>query len=426
MRCVAVIPARYGSSRLPGKPLADILGKPMIQHVHERVRSVSLFSDVIVATDDERIASVVRGFGGRAIMTSADHPSGTDRLVEVMSSCPADLYVNVQGDEPLVNPEHLRNLVSSMQADAHLQVGTLCHPISAAEADNPNTVKVVRTQAGRALYFSRACIPFVREGAPAPQYFKHVGVYAYRAEVLRAFPTLPPSALESAEMLEQLRVMDAGWPIQVIEVDNAAPGVDSPACLERVRALMSGQPDPALKHGQLADVKLVITDIDGVLTDGGIWYDETGECLKRFHVRDGMGIKMLQEAGVAVAVVSGRDSATLRKRLADLGITAFHLAAKDKAAACQDLMMQHQASVQTTAVIGDDSIDLPGFAVCAWPVAVADAADYVKRHARIVLTKAGGHGAFREFSDTLLAARNQADIYNSVTGYAQAMSRMAQ
>lgn len=426
MRCIAVIPARFGSSRLPGKPLADILGKPMIQHVYERVSTLGELADVVVATDDERIVQAVTAFGGKVVLTSPDHPSGTDRLVEVMRHHPADLYLNVQGDEPLVNPEHLRSLLQAMQDAPQTQVGTLCHAISAAEADNPNTVKVVRSQSGDALYFSRARIPFVRDQARQARYFKHVGVYAYRAEVLAAFPTLPASELEAAEMLEQLRIMDAGWRIRVIEVDHAAPGVDSPACLDRVRALMAGKPDPAQTAGSLADVKLVITDVDGVLTDGGMWYDHTGECLKRFHVRDGMGIKMLQEAGISVAVVSGRDSATLRKRLADLGITAFHLGAKDKAAACHALMAEHDVAPLATAMIGDDSIDLPGMAVCAWPVAVADAAAYVKRHARIVLTKAGGQGAFREFSDSLLAAGNRADIYNSVAGYSQAMNRMTQ
>ncbi|ALU89088.1 3-deoxy-manno-octulosonate cytidylyltransferase [Herbaspirillum rubrisubalbicans] len=426
MHCIAVIPARFGSSRLPGKPLADILGKPMIQHVYERVRSLDELADVVVATDDERIVAAVNAFGGKALLTSPHHPSGTDRLREVMQHHPADLYLNVQGDEPLVNPTHLRSLLQAMLAAPQVQAGTLCHAITAGEAENPNTVKVVRNRAGDALYFSRARIPFERESSGKARYFKHIGVYAYRAELLAAFPGLPPSELEGAEMLEQLRIMDAGWQIRVIEVDHAAPGVDTPACLERVRALMSGLPDPALKTGSLADVKLVITDIDGVLTDGGIWYDDSGECLKRFHVRDGMGIKMLQEAGVNVAVISGRDSATLRRRLADLGITVFQLGAKDKAGACRAIMEQFQVGPEATAMIGDDSIDLPGFAACAWPVAVDDAPDYVKRHARVVLTKAGGQGAFREFSDSVLNAQNRSAIYDSVAGYAQAMSRMAQ
>lgn len=424
MKCVAVIPARYGSSRLPGKPLADILGKPMIQHVYERVLQVPGLARVVVATDDQRIVDAVRAFGGDVLMTSPDHPSGTDRLAEVQQSVPADVYLNVQGDEPLIDPAHLASLVQAMTADPAVGMATLCHPISAQEADNPNSVKVVVSRAGHALYFSRAKVPYVRDARAHPVYLKHVGVYAYRADVLAGFSSLPLSDLEAAEMLEQLRLMDAGVCIRMVQVDHAAPGVDSPACLERVRRLMAGLPEQ--QAASLADVTLVITDVDGVLTDGGIWYDETGECLKRFHVRDGMGIKMLQEAGVAVAVVSGRDSPTLRKRLADLGISSFQLGVKDKARACEDLMQRHEASRSQTACLGDDSIDLPAFAVCDWAVAVADAAPYVKAAAALVLQTAGGQGAFREFSDALLAARQQDGLYRTAHGYASVMNKMAQ
>lgn len=426
MRCVAVIPARYGSSRLPGKPLVDILGKPMVQHVYERVCQVTGLDEVIVATDDDRIVEAVKAFGGRAIKTSADHPSGTDRLVEVMGKVPADLYLNVQGDEPLVNPAHLATLVDAMRNSPATQVATLCHPIPSSEADNPNVVKVVRNRLGDALYFSRAKVPFVREGGRETQYFKHVGVYAYSAQALASFPSLPSSELENAELLEQLRLMDAGIAIRVLEIDHAAPGVDTPACLDRVRAILSGQPAATTPAESLADIRMVITDIDGVLTDGSIWYDETGECLKRFHVRDGLGIKMLQEAGVVVSVVSGRDSATLRKRLSDLGIADYLLGVKDKAQACQTLMARHDIPAPATAFVGDDSIDLPGFQACGWPVAVADAADYVKKHVRLVLTKPGGHGAFREFADQILAARGQSAIFDSSAGFSGVMNKMAQ
>lgn len=424
MRCVAVIPARYGSSRLPGKPLADIHGKPMVQHVYERVMQVPGLAGVWVATDDQRIFDAVKGFGGQVVMTSAHHPSGTDRLAEVQKQVPADVYLNVQGDEPLISPKHLESLVQAMCAAPEVGMGSLCHAISAHEAESPNTVKVVVNQLGDALYFSRSKIPFVRDTGGSARYLKHVGVYAYRADVLAGFGALPHSELEAAESLEQLRLLDAGVRIRMVEVDHAAPGVDSPACLERVRALMAGLPDPA--SASLADVRLVITDIDGVLTDGSIWYDESGECLKRFHVRDGMGLRMLIESGVAVAVVSGRDSATLRKRLADLGVSEFVLNVKDKAAACHQLMDKFGVNKSQTAFIGDDSIDLPAFEVVGWPIAVPDAEDYVRRAARMVLSKPGGHGAFRDFADALLAATGKGDVYASVKGYTAVMNKMSQ
>lgn len=424
MRCVAVIPARYSSSRLPGKPLADILGKPMIQHVWERVKQVEGLAEVIVATDDQRIADAVHHFGGIPLLTSPNHPSGTDRLVEAKSRVEADIYLNVQGDEPLVDPEHLTRLLAAIQADSNIEVATLCHPISSEEAENPNSVKVVRNQANQALYFSRAKIPYYREGGTPPQYLKHIGVYAYRASALARFPELATSALEASEMLEQLRLMDSGIGIHLVEVASAASGVDTPACLERVIAHLSGAPAPA--SPSLGDIKLVLTDIDGVLTDGSIWYDESGECIKRFHVRDGLGIKMLQEAGIHVAVISGRDSATLRKRLSDLGIEDFALGVKDKAKVCNDLMAKHHLQKHQAAFIGDDSIDLPAFEACGWPVSVADAEDYVKKHAKLVLSKPGGHGAFREFADKVLVAAGQSNIFDSASGFNAAMTNIAQ
>lgn len=424
MRCIAVIPARYGSSRLPGKPLADILGKPMIQHVHERVSLVPGLDEVIVATDDARIADVVRGFHGQVVMTDPRHPSGTDRLVEVRQGSPADIYLNVQGDEPLVSPEHLTRLLQAIGADPTVEMASLCCPVSSEEADSPHTVKVVRDHHGDALYFSRAKIPHVRDPNGTHPYLKHIGVYAFRDSALARFSTLGHSSLEKAESLEQLRFMQAGTRIRMVTVDHAAPGVDSPACLERVRRMMAGLPEPTADS--LAQVRLVVTDVDGVLTDGGIWYDQTGECLKRFHVRDGLGIRMLQESGVTVAVISGRDSATLRKRLADLGITRFALGVKDKGACCRALMQEHACDRTQTAFIGDDSIDLPAFAECNWSVATQDAPAYVKAAAAIVLDTPGGHGAFRELADRVLSARGRQNLFQSAAGYATVMHNITQ
>lgn len=239
MSMIAVIPSRYASTRLPGKPLVDICGKPMVQHVYERVRRVSLFDEVLVATDNERIANVVEAFGGAACMTSPDCPSGSDRLIEVAKSHPADVYVNVQGDEPLVEPSSIEKLARAMLDDPSLQMGTLCYPISAEQAQNPNLVKVVRAHNGNALYFSRSPIPFPRSGGIAPQYFGHLGMYAYRREFLMNFGSLPYSPLENTEKLEQLRVLQAGIAIRVLEVEATGPGVDTPEDLEAVRRILT-------------------------------------------------------------------------------------------------------------------------------------------------------------------------------------------
>lgn len=239
MSVIAVIPSRYASTRLPGKPLVDICGKPMVQHVYERVRRVELFDEVLVATDDERIKRAVEDFGGSAVMTSPKCSSGSDRLIEVAKAYPADIYVNIQGDEPLVEPSSIEKLVRAMLEDTSLQMGTLCYPVSVEQAQNSNLVKVVRSHNGNALYFSRSPIPFPRLGGRKPSYFGHLGIYAYRRDFLVNFGNLPYSSLENTEKLEQLRVLEAGIPIRVLEVEAMGPGVDTPEDLEEVRRILS-------------------------------------------------------------------------------------------------------------------------------------------------------------------------------------------
>lgn len=422
-RVVIIIPARYGSTRLPGKPLADIAGKPMVQHVYERALQVKQAQLVLIATDDERVAEAARAFGGECLITSPDHPSGTDRLAEVMSQVEADIYINLQGDEPLVRPEDIATLAEGMLADPSVQVGTLCHPIDGDEARNPNAVKVVLAGDGSALYFSRSPIPYPRDEEEA-SYLKHVGVYAYRREVLQAYAGLAQPMMERAEKLEQLRLLAAGLKIRAWQVEPTGPGVDTPECLERVRALMSGRA-PELKP-TLADIRLVVTDVDGVLTDGGLYYDANGECIKRFHVRDGLGMRMLEENGVRVAVLSGRDSAALRRRLADLGITLFQLGVKDKYAASLALMEQAGMTSFQTACIGDDSIDLPMFEACGLSFAVADAPDYVQLATTAVLQRAGGSGAFRELADMILSSQGKKSVLRTAKGYSMVMNNIVQ
>lgn len=241
-RHVAIIPARYESTRLPGKPLADIGGRPMIEHVYRRAAASPLVDAVVVATDDDRIRQAVEAFGGMAWMTRPDHRSGSDRLAEVARSLSCELVVNVQGDEPLIEPAMIGEAVAPLASDASLQMGTLCRAITdPAEAANPNVVKVVRDRAGFALYFSRAPIPFWRSGtAPGrPTAFKHVGLYVYRREFLLRFAALPPTPLEEAESLEQLRAIEHGYRIITVETAHESIGVDTPADLERVRRVVA-------------------------------------------------------------------------------------------------------------------------------------------------------------------------------------------
>ncbi|MGP5361192.1 3-deoxy-manno-octulosonate cytidylyltransferase [Psychrobacter celer] len=401
MQSVAiVIPARYSSSRFPGKPLADILGKPMIQHVYEKAASIKN-ATVVVATDDDRILSVVHSFGGKGLMTRRDHASGTDRLVEVMKEIDADLYINLQGDEPLVRVEDLELLIKAMTADTSIEVGTLYHAISAYQAKDPNTVKVVTSHSGRACYFSRSPIPFIRDKDRQASYKQHVGVYAYRKSILEKYTQLDESHIETVEQLEQLRLLDSDVDIYAFEVMPTGPGVDTPKDLEKVISILKGEQSDNEKS-LLSDIELVITDVDGVLTDGGIYYDEHGECMKRFHVRDGLGIKLLQQAGVKVAVLSGRDSKALRKRIADLGIDIFNLGVKNKEVACKDIIKQVGTTKANTLYIGDDSIDLPAFISCGLAVTVADAPKYIKSQCDLILDTQGGFGAFRELADKIL------------------------
>lgn len=232
--CVAIVPARYGSTRFPGKPLALLAGKPVIQHVVERVRSAGVFDAVWVATDDVRIVAAVGAFGGDARLTRPDHATGTERIAELAAALPAEcLVLNVQGDEPLVAPELLRELVATLRAVPEMELLTAAHPAhDAAGFASPHVVKVVLDAAGRALYFSRAGIPHPRQAAP--EYLRHVGVYAFRRAALSRFVALSPGLLEAREGLEQLRALEHGMKIHVLVTTHETYGIDTPADLEAV------------------------------------------------------------------------------------------------------------------------------------------------------------------------------------------------
>ncbi len=230
-------PARYASSRFPGKALADIAGKPMIQWVYERARQAQCLQRLLVATDDERIAAAVQRFGGEVVMTSPHHPSGTDRLAEAVRDLPCDVVVNVQGDEPLIDPRAIEQAVQPLLDDATIVMSTLATPITSEDVwRDPNVVKVVTDADGFALYFSRSSIPYHRDGTPPLNALHHVGLYVYRKEFLLRFAALSPTPLERLERLEQLRVLENGGKIKVVVTDYTAIGVDTVEDLEKVKA----------------------------------------------------------------------------------------------------------------------------------------------------------------------------------------------
>jgi 3-deoxy-manno-octulosonate cytidylyltransferase (CMP-KDO synthetase) len=236
MKSIAIIPARLASTRLPRKMLREIAGKPLVGWVYEAVRSSPLLSDVIIATDSEEILEACRKHKWNARMTSPTHRSGTERVHEVSNAIAADVYVNVQGDEPLVRPEQIAALLDVME-DPMVQVGTVKTPFPPGEIGNPNAVKVVTAEDGRALYFSRATIPFDRDKT-SPRYFKHLGLYAYRKPALDLFVSQPESSLEKSERLEQLRFLENGIAIHVGETPYDSVGVDTEEDLQRAAEIL--------------------------------------------------------------------------------------------------------------------------------------------------------------------------------------------
>jgi len=242
---IAVIPARYGSTRFPGKSLALIQDKPMIQWVYERTRRSHLISRVVVATDDERIRQAVAGFGGEAVMTSPDHATGTDRIAEVAKGLDCDIVVNVQGDEPLIHPDMIDQAIAPLANDPAILMGTLCKMIeNRDEAFDPNVVKVVLDRNGFALYFSRAPIPWDRDQWAGKRslneltlhnpMFKHIGLYVYRRNFLLKYARLPQTSLEDVEKLEQLRALESGYRIKVVITEHESFGVDIPGDLSKI------------------------------------------------------------------------------------------------------------------------------------------------------------------------------------------------
>lgn len=397
MNAVAIIPARYTSTRLPGKPLADICGKTMIERVWQIVAGAKKLAAVYVATDDTRVAEVIEKAGGKVIMTSPHCASGTDRLIEAAQTVTADVYVNVQGDEPLLESEAIDHLLTAFD-DPKTKVASLWCAMNEEEAALPQHVKVVMDHQDNAMYFSRALIPYPRDKNLSLQYACHLGIYGYRRDTLLNFGELPPSPLEKAEQLEQLRYLQAGVPIKMLQVSPMGGGVDTPTDLERTRQIIAARNrEEAIR--KLNGIRLLVTDVDGVLTDGSLYYGPDGEILKKFNAKDGGAIKQLQKNGVIVAILSGRESAALAKRAADLDITEVIMGSKDKKRDMLALLEKLAIPVSQTAYIGDDYPDLPAFEVAGIAIAAPGATKTVREQADLVIDNASGASIFARILD---------------------------
>jgi 3-deoxy-manno-octulosonate cytidylyltransferase (CMP-KDO synthetase) len=236
MKIVALIPARYAASRFPGKLMKILADKPVIVHTYLNTLATGLFDDVIVVTDSEEIFSVIKKAGGKAMISSKEHVSGTDRIAEISENIDADVFINVQGDEPFIYKDALNSLCSIF-SDPSTSVGSLMHRIEKKEADNPNAVKVVTDLEGNALYFSRSIIPYLRDEDVSVTYYKHIGVYGYRKETLLYISKLEPTKLEIAEKLEQLRIIENGIKIKLAEIKEWSVAIDTPEDFERAKLL---------------------------------------------------------------------------------------------------------------------------------------------------------------------------------------------
>ncbi|MBU1148088.1 MAG: 3-deoxy-manno-octulosonate cytidylyltransferase [Candidatus Omnitrophica bacterium] len=242
MEAIGIIPARFGATRFDGKLLADFCGKPVIQHTWENAKKSKAIEDLLIATDDKRIYNAAKGFGAKAIYTSKAHKSGSDRLTEAVASIDANIVVNIQADEPLMHPAMIDDVVSAIQKDKTIQMATICHKVrDGHELVNPNVVKVVFDRNGLALYFSRSPIPYnANTENRTTNNYKHIGLYAYTKDFLFTFKSLPQSRLEKIEKLEQLRVIENGYKIKVIETKHDTVGIDTPEDLVKATELVKG------------------------------------------------------------------------------------------------------------------------------------------------------------------------------------------
>ena len=382
--CTIVIPARLGSKRLANKPLKDIAGKPMIKWVIEAAQNVSFNSSVIVATEDKEIKDLVDSLGVNCFLTKKFHKNGTERILEILDHIDSEFIINLQGDEPLVNPIDLNNLHKAIKS-SDVDVASICHEVDNLEAEEPSNVKVVFDNNQNALYFSRSKIPY-----GAKTFYSHKGIYAFKREALQRIKYFKSSTLGNLEDLEQLHWLENNMSIKMLITKNKSIGVDTKDDLFKAENTLLAN-----------NIKALICDIDGTLTNGLVWYGDEGEKFKSFNVKDGSAIKKLLSKGFKVGFLSGRDSIPLRIRAKELGVDFVNFNQADKKKGCLDLISEMKLKAINVAYIGDDETDLPCCFLLPFSFSVKDSHEELKNVARFNLKRKGGEGVITEFIEKL-------------------------
>ena len=382
--CTILIPVRMGSSRLPDKPLKEIAGKPLLKWVIELAQNINFKASLIVLTEDKIIKDFVDSLGVDCFLTDKLHRNGSSRILEILDNIDSDFIINIQGDEPLVNPIDLSNIYEEIKSD-DTDIASICHEIDNLEAEEPSNVKVVFDVNQYALYFSRSKIPYGAE-----TFYSHKGIYAFKKAALEKIKFLETSFLGKFEDLEQLQWIENNMSIKMLITKNKSIGVDTQNDLIKAENTLLSN-----------NIKALICDIDGTLTNGLVWYGDNGEELKSFNVKDGLAIKKLLSKGFKVGFISGRDSVPLRIRAKELGVEFVKFNQADKKKGCLELLTEMKLEVKNVAYIGDDESDIPCCSLINFSFAVNDCHQDLKQIARFQLKKKGGEGVINEFIENL-------------------------
>ena len=382
--CTILIPVRMGSSRLPNKPLKEIAGKPLLKWVIELAQNINFKASLIVLTEDKIIKDFVDSIGVDCFLTNKFHKNGTSRILEILDSIHSDFIINLQGDEPLLNPLDLSNLYETIKS-SDSDIASICHEVDNLEAEDPSNVKVVFDINQYALYFSRSKIPYGAE-----TFYSHKGIYAFKKAALQKIKFLKTSFLGNFEDLEQLQWLENNMSIKMLITKNRSIGVDTKDDLIKAEnALLSN------------NIKALICDVDGTLTNGLVWYGDNGEELKSFNVKDGLAIKKLLSKGFKVGFISGRDSAPLRFRARELGVEFVKFNQNDKKIGCLELLSEMKLEAKYVAYIGDDESDIPCCSLIPFSFAVNDCHQDLKQISRFHLKEKGGEGVINGFIENL-------------------------